>query len=84
MTTTGFLKSNSEATDWRVLLPRGPVLRPKHAAQYVGLSRSGMYAKIKAGEFPAVIRLGARSSGIPQNWLDAYITECANGKVNPK
>jgi predicted DNA-binding transcriptional regulator AlpA len=84
MDTSGFLKSGSAAPHWRELTPRGPVLRPRYAAKYVGLSRSGMYAKIKAGEFPSLIRLGERTSGIPQNWLDAFIAECANEKAGAK
>jgi prophage regulatory protein len=38
-----------------------------------GLSRSTLYAKIKAGEFPASISLGDRAVGWPSNEIDEWI-----------
>ena len=65
--------SKQDQTVWRNIPPRGPILKPTQAARYVGFSRSLMYAKIKLGCFPPVIKIGERSGGIPQNWLDAFI-----------
>jgi prophage regulatory protein len=39
----------------------------------VGLSRSSIYAKMKAGEFPPSVRLGPRSIAFPQSSIDKYI-----------
>ena len=45
------------------------ILRRKQVEKRVGLSRSTIYAKIAAGEFPAPIALGARAVG----WLESDI-----------
>ena len=47
------------------------ILRRKQVEARTGLRRSTIYAKIAAGEFPASIRLGARSVG----WVESEISE---------
>ena len=70
--------------------PRARTLQPLHAAQVAeallrlrtveaitGLSRSTIYAKLKAGEFVEPVRLGARCTrfraGDVQAWLAAQV-----------
>ena len=52
-------------------------LRLTEVKHQVGLGRSAIYAKIKAGEFPAAINLGARAvawlSDEVEAWMDARI-----------
>lgn len=45
------------------------LLRMRHVKARTGLSRSTIYLRIKAGEFPAQVSLGARAVG----WLEAEI-----------
>lgn len=47
------------------------ILRLPQVKTRTGLSRSSIYAAVKAGTFPAPIALGAHAVG----WLDATITE---------
>ena len=55
------------------------LLRLPQVLARVGYSRSTLYAKIKIGEFPAPISLGARSvawiSGEIDEWIDRQIKE---------
>ncbi len=53
----------------------GPILRPKCAANYVGLSLSSMYKLIQDQKFPRLVKInpGGRASGIPKAWLDDFI-----------
>jgi prophage regulatory protein len=44
------------------------ILRIREVASRVGLSRSAIYARIKAGEFPVPIKQGATSG-----WLEAEV-----------
>ena len=48
---------------------RSSILRFKDLQDRIKLSRSGIYAKIAAGEFPLPIRLGLRAVG----WLESDI-----------
>ena len=45
------------------------LLRMRHVKARTGLSRSMIYLRIKAGEFPAQVSLGPRAVG----WLEAEI-----------
>lgn len=47
------------------------VMRRKQVQEAVGLSKSTLYAMIRAGDFPAPIRLGARAVG----WLESEVEE---------
>lgn len=46
----------------------------------IGVSRSKLYADIKAGEFPPPISLGARAVG----WLDTEIDAWINDRVGAR
>ena len=47
------------------------VLRRKQVEARTGLSRSGIYERIRAGTFPAPISLGARAVG----WIESEIND---------
>ena len=53
------------------------ILRRKQVEKRVGLSRSTIYAKIAAGEFPAPIALGARAVG----WLESDIIAWIESRI---
>ncbi len=56
------------------------VLRLKQVRQITGLSRSSIYAAIKAGTFPAQFRLGPRAIGFSAAAVDAWVTARVAGK----
>jgi len=59
------------------------ILRLPQVLDIVGLSRSTIYAKIKAGEFPPQIRLSKRSSGWIHSEIQSWIDErVANSPAN--
>jgi prophage regulatory protein len=49
------------------------ILRARQVRERTGLSRSTLYAKIKAGEFPPSISLGERAVGWCSDEIDAWI-----------
>lgn len=49
------------------------VLRQAQVQARTGLSRSAIYAKQRAGEFPGSISLGAKSVGWLQSEIDSWI-----------
>lgn len=49
------------------------ILRLPEVKSRVGLSRSSIYARIAAHEFPAPVSLGARAVGWPSSSIDAWI-----------
>lgn len=51
------------------------LLRLPEVAERTGLSRSTIYARISANEFPAPVSLGARAVGWPSSLIDAWIGE---------
>lgn len=55
-------------------------LRLSEVKHLVGLGRSAIYQRVKAGEFPAPISLGARAvawtSDSISTWMDARIEAC--------
>jgi len=53
------------------------ILRRKQVEKRVGLSRSTIYAKVAAGEFPAPIALGARAVG----WLESDIIAWIESRI---
>ena len=52
-------------------------LRIAEVKRQVGLGRSSIYSKIKRGEFPAPVTLGARAVA----WLSDEITAWIDGRV---
>nr|WP_244106409.1 AlpA family phage regulatory protein [Paraburkholderia phenazinium] len=54
--------------------PRSPkVLRMRALTERIGLSRSEIYRRIKAGTFPQTLSLGQRSVGWLESDIDAWI-----------
>jgi prophage regulatory protein len=49
------------------------IMRLPEVLRSIGLSRSTLYAKIKTGDFPAPIKLGARSNGWNSAAVSAWI-----------
>jgi prophage regulatory protein len=54
------------------------ILRLRAVKDWTGLSRSAIYAAIKAGTFPKNISLGARAVG----WLEADIQGWIDSRIN--
>ncbi len=51
------------------------LLRLPEVVLRTGLSRSSIYARIAAQEFPAPVSLGARAVGWPSSLVDSWIGE---------
>ncbi len=51
------------------------ILRLEAVKVRVGLSRSTIYARVKLGEFPAPIGLGARAVGWLESEIDEWLSE---------
>jgi prophage regulatory protein len=49
------------------------ILRLREVSARTGLARSTLYERIKAGEFPAQVSLGARAVGWLETDVDAWI-----------
>ncbi|MGZ8927959.1 MAG: helix-turn-helix transcriptional regulator [Methylobacter sp.] len=56
------------------ILPALTILRRKQVEARIGLSRSTIYERIKAGTFPAPIALGAKSVGWIESEIDAWLS----------
>lgn len=54
-------------------LAGGVMLRLPDVVMRVGLSRTTIWRKIKASEFPAPISLGKNSVGWPSIWIDDWV-----------
>lgn len=50
------------------------ILRRKQVEARIGLSRSTIYERIKAGTFPTPISLGAKSVGWLESEIDAWLS----------
>ncbi len=56
--------------------PQSPrLLRVVDVQHQVGLGRSAIYTRIKAGTFPAPVKLGARVAAWPAAAIDAWIEQ---------
>jgi len=51
-------------------------LRMPDVVARTGLSRSSIYAKVKSGEFPTSIPIGARSVAWRSDHIDQWIQKC--------
>ena len=51
-----------------------PMLRLPEVESITGRKRSSIYRDIKAGTFPAPVKLGARAVGFPASQVQAWIT----------
>jgi prophage regulatory protein len=56
------------------ILPPASVLRFRHVQERTRLSRSAIYAKIAAGDFPSPISLGPRAVGWLESDIQLWIT----------
>lgn len=52
------------------------ILRLPAVRELVGLSRSGIYARIQAGTFPSPIKMGAASG-----WIEAEVLEWIDRQI---
>lgn len=53
--------------------PTPGILRLKHVQHRLALSRSAIYARMAAGDFPPAIQLGPRAIGWRQADIDAWV-----------
>lgn len=51
------------------------ILRLPDAVKKTGLSKSGIYQRIRARTFPQPVRLGARAVGFVEGEVDAFLSE---------
>lgn len=52
----------------------GPrVIRMPEVLRRIGVSRSDVYSKIRAGDFPRQIKLGPRAVGFLESDIEAYL-----------
>lgn len=49
------------------------VIRMPEVLRRIGVSRSDVYSKIRAGDFPRQIKLGARAVGFLESDIEAYL-----------
>lgn len=56
------------------------ILRLPEVLGIIGISRSKLYADIKAGEMPTPISLGARAVG----WIDQDITDWIERRIHAR
>jgi prophage regulatory protein len=60
-------------------------LRLPAVKSLTGLSRSSIYAKVRAGEFPQPVSIGVRSIGWVESEVQQWIAECIQkSRNNPK
>lgn len=57
------------------------LLRLPSVCSLVGLSKSQVYRLIRAGEFPAAIRLGANSVAWPAERVHAWVADKINASA---
>ncbi len=62
---------------------RASILRFKHLQQRINLSRSTIYARISAGDFPSPVSLGPRAVGWLESDIQNWITSRARKEVRP-
>lgn len=71
----------SDKRPWEQVRPSGRLLRPKEVVARTGLSRSQVYQMISEGKFPPFIKLSERTSALPESWLEAFVSACAETAV---
>ena len=57
------------------------ILRPKAAAEYLGVATSTLYRWANESNFPKPIKLGRQASGWRKIDLDAWLERRAEGKA---
>jgi predicted DNA-binding transcriptional regulator AlpA len=61
---------------WESIPVTGPLLRPKWAAAYLGITRQQYYYMMKGGRVPPTISVGdgpGAAVGVPIPWLEAFV-----------
>jgi prophage regulatory protein len=71
----GFPPIHEETTMVEASQPRHCILRRKQVEARTGLSRSTIYARIKAGTFPAPVSLGPRAVGWIENDVQRWLSD---------
>ncbi|MCG5495642.1 helix-turn-helix transcriptional regulator [Ectothiorhodospira variabilis] len=56
-----------------------PVLRPRDAAEFLGIGKTSLYRLVAAGRLPRPIRLSAQSTGWRLSTLNAYLESAEKG-----
>lgn len=57
-------------------------LRLKEVMAMCGKCRSSIYAAMKKGEFPKVVKLRGRSSGWVKSEVDSWLQECIRARAH--
>ncbi len=52
-----------------------PILRPRAASAYTGLTRSSLYRLVESGDLPPPIKLTKQSSGWRLSTLEAFLAK---------
>ena len=62
---------------------RGPMLRPREASSYLGLSISTYYEMISQGDLPPLIKVSprGRATAHPKCWLDMILQQWASKSI---
>lgn len=63
----------SVSMPWEGLFPELPFVRAKDLPKETGLSDARIYELIELGEFPPLVKIAPRASGVPANWLQAWL-----------
>ncbi|BBP45868.1 hypothetical protein THMIRHAS_12410 [Thiosulfatimonas sediminis] len=58
-------------------MSQAKIMRLKEVIEVTGLSRTTIYRKVKAGEFPQRKQLSARSVGWLESDVTAWINQCS-------
>lgn len=66
---------------WLEIEPSGRLLRPSEVISRTGLSRSQIYQMISEGRFPPFLKLSERASAMPEAWLHAFVSACAETAI---
>ena len=57
------------------------ILRLPDAVKKTGLSKSGIYQRIRARTFPQPVRLGARAVGFVEREVEAFLSELMENRA---
>jgi prophage regulatory protein len=60
------------------------IVRRKQVERLTGLSRSSIYARVRARTFPASVRLGGNSVGWYLGDIEAFLADPANYRAEEK
>ncbi|NVH77081.1 AlpA family phage regulatory protein [Paraburkholderia sp. JPY432] len=83
---TNAAQSSSQAAPGETeLIPRAPnaIMRRQEVERAIGLSRSTIYNRVKAGTFPAPVKLGAGAVGWRVADIEQFLMSPADYRVTP-